>query len=285
MAAANLGPLYHTLVIARLTFRESRRRRLIWIGLGLGVVFSTLFTLGFYFAYRDVTTQDLNQLLLRQFSNVFMMAGLYVVNFLVVMVAVLTSVGTIAQEVSTNTIHAIAAKPIRRWEIVMGKWLGHATLLTAYTALMCAGVMIPVYVIAGYLPPNPLPGVLILTLESLTVLSVTMLASTLFNTLPAGLVAFMLYGVAFVGGWVEQIGALLESQTAQDIGVASSLLMPSEGLWRYAAGLMQGSGGLTSSLTPFSVTSQPSQAFAFYAVGYTLVLLGLAIWAFSEKDF
>lgn len=270
-------------VITGLTFREAWRRRLMWIGLGLGAVFLALFAVGFYFAWQDFTAHETRYIEL--FASIFMMAGLYVVNFLVVMVTVLTTVGSVSAEVQSNTIHAIAAKPIRRWEIVLGKWLGHAIMLAIYTTVLAGGIMLVTFFISGHFPDNALAGIGVLILESLAVLSMTMLGSTALSTLANGVVVFMLYGVGFVGGWVEQIGSLLQSRTAVDIGIASSLLMPGEGLWRYAAGLMQVRVPFNAPVTPFSVISQPSQAFVIYALIYTLVLLGAAMWSFSQRDF
>lgn len=275
-------------VITRLTLREAQRRRLLWIGLGLGLAFVALFALGYYFAYQDMLRSRpagmAQQAFADQFSSIMLSAGLYVINFLIVMIAVLTSVGTVASEISSHTIHALASKPIRRWEIVLGKWLGLAIMLVVYTVLLSSAIILMVYLISGYAVRNPLPAIGILSLEGLAVLSVTMLGSTLFSTLANGVVIFMLYGVAFVGGWVEQVGALVRSDTARDLGIASSLLMPSEALWRYAAGLLQ-PPGLLGSLTPFSVTSQPTPAFVVYSAIYTLGMLLAAMWAFSRRDF
>ena len=60
----------------------------------------------------------------REIYNFLAMAGLYVVNFLVVMMTVLTSVDTLAGEIASGTMQAVATKPLRRFEIVLGKWLG-----------------------------------------------------------------------------------------------------------------------------------------------------------------
>ena len=275
-------------VITRLTFREAQRRRLVWIGLGLGAAFVILFTVGYYFAYQEVLRNRpqgfSQQIFVDQFSGVMLSAGLYVINFLIIMITVLTSVGVIAGEISSQTIHALASKPIRRWEIVLGKWLGLATMLTIYTIILSVALMIAVRVIGGYTANNPLPALGILVLEGLTVLSVTLLGSSLMSTLANGVVIFMLYGVAFVGGWVEQIGTMAGSDTARNLGIASSLLMPSEALWRYAASLLQ-SSGLLGAISPFSTVSQPTPAFVAYAGVYVVALLGAAMWAFSRRDF
>ena len=284
-----LQPAHQVAVITRLTLREAQRRRMLWLGLGLGLAFVALFATGYYFAHADFQQQvERNASLIRQadlFNSMFLSAGLYVVNFLIVMITALTTVGAVSAEIDSDTIHAIAAKPIRRWEIVLGKWLGHTLMAVVYTTLLAAGVMLSVYAISGYATPSGGSVLLILILESLAVLSVTLLGSTLLSTLANGVAVFMLYGLAFVGGWVEQIGAVLDSQTAVDLGIASSLLMPSEALWRYAAGLMQRSSSFNMPVSPFSVTSQPTPAAVVYAGAYTLALLLGAMWAFSRRDF
>ena len=274
-------------VITRLTFREAQRRRLLWIGLGLGGAFVILFALGFYFIYQESAqsvSESYRSTAMEQASAVLLTAGMYVINFLIVMITVLTTVGSISSEISTNTIHAIASKPIRRWEIMMGKWLGFATMITAYTILMSLALMGIVLLISGYVPPNPLSALLILILEGLTVLSVTLLGSTLFSTLANGVVVFMLYGVAFIGGWVEQIGVIVESQVARDLGIVSSLLLPSEALWRLAASYLQ-PPGLMGSITPFAVASKPTPAFVTYSLIYVFGLLVLGMWTLSRRDF
>ena len=216
----------------------------------------------------------------------FTVAGLYAVNFLVVVTTVLMAVGSISQEVSSDTIHAIAAKPLRRWEIFLGKWLGHAIMLAGYVILLFGGILLVVYVVSGsYVPPAPLQGLALMLLEGLVMLSVTLLGSTVLSTLANGVVVFMLYGLAFLGGWAEQFGAMLQSQTAVDLGILSSLLLPTEALWRRAAYAMQTSLTRSFGASPFGASSVPSDAFILYAALYTLAVLGLAVWAFSRRDF
>lgn len=285
----NLGTIHQLAVIIRLTLHEARRRKLLWLGLGMGVLFLALFGTGFHFAYEDFRGSFPPDFPFARaeyllFNNMFLTAALYVVNFLVVMITALTAVGSVSSEIDSGTIHAIAAKPIYRWQIILGKWIGQAMLVALYTALLSGGVMAIVYLISGYVARHALGVMLILTLEGLAVLSVTLLGSASLSTLANGVMVFMLYGLAFVGGWVEQIGTMLESRTAVDLGILSSLLMPSEGLWRYAVSLMQGGATDLTRMGPFMVFSQPTPAFVIYAVLYTLGLLGAAVWAFARRD-
>ena len=127
------------------------------------------------------------------------------------------------------------SKPIHRGEVVLGKWLGFAGLMALYVLLLAGGLVISVGVQGSYYPANLPIGIGLIYLETLLVMSVTLAFSSRLSTLATGAAVFGMYGIAFLGGWVEQIGALLQSQTAVDVGVLASLLMPSKSLWRRAA--------------------------------------------------
>jgi Cu-processing system permease protein len=272
-------------IIIKLTVREAQRRKLLWAAVALGVVFVALFGVGFHFVYQEVLRQtQLYGAELRVFGNFFLTAGLYVINFLAVMMAVLTSVGTLSGEIGSHTIQSLATKPIRRWEIVVGKWIGYAAMLAVYLIGLSGGVMLVVYLVAGYVPQNWLGTIAFLVLESWVILTVAILGGTLMSTIANGVVAFMLYGIAFAGGWVEQIGSLMQSETAVNIGIVTSLILPSEAIWRRAAYLMQPSLIRNLPSNPFTTASVPSPAMVVYAGVYIVGLLGLALWVFGRRD-
>jgi hypothetical protein len=113
---------------------------------------------------------------------------------------------------------------------------------------------------------------------------VSLLVGTRLATMTNGVTLFMLYGLAFIGSWVEQIGALLQSNAAVRVGVISSLLLPVEALWRRAAYLMQPPLAREIPASPFSTASVPSEAMVIYAVLYALVAIGLSIYSFHRRD-
>lgn len=267
-----------------LTIREAQRRRLLGVGLLLGTAFLVVFAIGFYVIYRefsrDPTDNDF------QFVNSFLLsAGFYAVNFLVTIMTVLVSVTTISSEIDSHTIDAIVTKPIGRWEVVLGKWLAFAALLVIYLLFLAFGLILIVYVQTGFLFDNIPIGLAIMTLQILTILSLTIAGGTRLSTIANGIVAFMLYGVAFLGGWVEQIGAMLANEAAVDIGIFTSLIMPTEIMWKKALSLFQpGMNGTTFVAGPFTVVSQPSNLMVVYAVIYTAALLLFALWSFTRRD-
>ncbi len=269
--------------ITWLTFHEARRRRMVLAGLGMGAVLILLFSVGVWLINGELHREAESLPVRQQIYNFLLMAGLYVVHFLTIMLAIFASVDTVSGEIASHTIQALVTKPVRRWQILLGKWLGYALMLTLYLLLLGGGIMLAMYAQVGYWPDNPAQGLLLLVLEALVLLSLSMLGGTRFATLTNGVLLFMLYGLAFIGAWVEQIGALLRSESAINIGIVASLLLPVEALWRLAANLMQPP---TADImpTPFSAISVPSTAMVVYAVGYAAVALSLAMYSFSKRD-
>ncbi len=276
----------NTFVIARLTFREASRRWVAWAALLLGFIFLIVYAVGFNEIQRGIKGDvSSTPSLMGEMHNFMLMAGLYVVNFLTVMMAVLTSVDTLSGEIASGTIHSLVTKPMRRWEIVMGKWLGFAGMLTLYLLFMAGGVMGVVYLISGYYAPNPFQGLGLMWLNVVLLFSVSILGGSILSTLANGVLVFGLYSIAFIGGWIEQFGSLMNNQTAVNIGVICSLIIPSDALWRRAAYEMQSPiMSMFNRFSPFSSGSVPSPLMIIYAFLYTLVVIALAINQFNRRD-
>jgi ABC-type transport system involved in multi-copper enzyme maturation permease subunit len=212
------------------------------------------------------------------------MAGLYVVNFLTVAMAVLTSVDTLSGEIASGTVHTLVSKPLQRREIVIGKWLGFVGMLSLYLLLMAGGTILLVYLISGYTAPNLLRGLSLLWLNAILLLGVSLAGGAVLSTLANGVLVFGMFGIAFVGGWIEQIGSFMQNQTAVNVGIISSLLIPSEALWKRAAFEMQSPLVSALGFSPFSASSMPSLVMVFYGMIYAILALLLAIRLFNKRD-
>jgi Cu-processing system permease protein len=277
----------NVLTITWLTFHEARRHKMVLAAILLGLLFIALYIAGFLFIVSQATdisgargaaAQNLG-------LSVLTIAGLYVVHFLTIMLAIFASVATISGEISSHTIQAIATKPVRRWEIVLGKWIGYAIMLVPYSAFLSGGIIFSVYAITDFLPPNYPQAIGLIALQALVLLSLSLLGGTRFSTLTNGVVLFMLYGLAFIGSWIEQIGSFFQSRAAVNVGIVTSLLMPVEALWRLAAGMMQPPLlGLDRLSLLFGAASLPSGWMVVYSFAFVLVVLALAMRQFSRRD-
>ncbi len=276
------------ITIMRLTFREAIRRRIVLAALILGIAFLFLYGLGFHFILQEMTQSRAYQFqaerMTAQAYNMLLMAGLYVVNFLTIAIAALITADSLAGEIQSGTVQAVVTKPIRRANVVLGKWLGIAGLLLMYILLMGGGVILILFAMAGYQPPNWIPGLALIYFNSLIIMSLTLAFSSTLSTLATGGAVFGAFGLAFIGGWVERIGTLLNNQTAANLGILSSLLLPSEAIWNKAANLMTSPLINMMGISPFSSSSVPSTMMLVYAGIYLLAALGAAIWQFSQRD-
>ena len=158
-------------------------------------------------------------------------------------------------------------------------------MLLIYISLLAGGILLIVYFRADFAFQDPIPAISLMVLQGLAVLSLSLLGGTRLSTLSNGVLAFALYGIAFLGSFVEQIGAFLRNETAVNIGIITSLLMPSEILRVKAFSMLLPQFTNSPFLSgPFIVASQPSDLMLWYAGGYTLTLLLLALYSFTVRD-
>jgi Cu-processing system permease protein len=275
------------LVIMRLTFRESIRRRIVTTAILLGAAFLILYSVGVHMIISNARPNPggaVSSVVRSEENNVLLLAGLYAVTFLSIAIGALLASDTLAGEISSGIIQTIVTKPIRRIDVVLGKWLGFAGLLGLYLLLMGGGVIASIGLQSGYLPRNLGFGIALIYLESLLIMSVSLMCSSMFSALATGGVVFGLYGLSFIGGWVEQIGSFLQNTTAVNVGIVASLIIPSESLWRRAAFEMQSPLSGALGISPFGTISVPSTAMLVYAFIYMVAAVIITLRIFSRRD-
>ncbi len=266
-----------TLTIARLTWLEARRRKIALAAVTCGLVFLAVYATAAFFAHRSVAQGAVNLVQQRIMFQMLLQVGLYVVNFLVIACAVLLSVDTLSGEMSSGVIQTLASKPIDRAAIVLGKWLTYWLMTGAYLLLMAGGVVLSVWAAAGIVAPNLPSALLLMWLGATVMLTVTILGGTRLTTIANGIVAFALYGIAFIGGWLEQIATVLRNDAVRYFGTTISLVSPADAMYRRAAHELQPTALLGIQLTPFTPLSVPSVAMIVWAIAFVLVTLLLAI--------
>ncbi|MFT7584710.1 MAG: Cu-processing system permease protein [Cellvibrionaceae bacterium] len=272
--------------IARLTIHEGVRRNLVRLSLGLGLLFLIVFGVGMHYIFLQFEDADFMSASEMQMPAIGLtIVGLYVINFLVILISVLISVAAISSEIDTHVIDTIVTKPVRRWEIVLGKWLGFVIMISVYTLVMAGGLIIISIMRTGVELENIAGGLILMCLNGVLVMTISIAGGTRLSTLANGVVAFMLYGIAFIGTWVENIGAVFENEAAVNIGIISSLVVPAEAVWRKASLLFQPRIlGNPQFAGPVTVFSEPSDMMIWYSIFYVAILLSWSLWSFSNRD-
>jgi len=276
-------------VMAGVTFREAARKKILWLALAAGTGFLALFGTGLYFNLKDLAVRP-NHLMARAGINSLLMLGLYAVDGLAVAMTVMISADTLSGEIASGTIQAVATKPVARWEVLLGKWLGFVGMMTLYLVMIVGGVAGLTYALsahflrAGVAPRHLLLGTSLIWLECLLMLNLTMLCGTTFSTLTNAVLALGMHGIAFMGGWIEQAGTITHSPRAVTVGIVASVLMPSESLWRRAVHEMQSPLVSAFNFGPWGNESVPSGLMVAFAAAYLIVALALALHRFARRD-
>lgn len=271
-------------IMAGVTFREAARRRILWTALAAAVILLAIFAVALRLQVLEFQGRPMSPFVRYQVESGMLMVGLYTCDLLAVVMTILTSIDTIAGEITSGTIQAIATKPIARWQILGGKFVGFVAMIVAFVALTFCGTIAVAYAATGVLPEHPLRGFMLMSSECVLVLTVSFYLGTRFTTLTVGVLALGLQAVAFMGGWLEQVSGFSQSEHIVTLGVITSLVMPSESLWRRAAFEMQTPLAGSLSFSPFANVSIPSNTALAYAAVFAACVLAAALWRLSRRD-
>lgn len=272
------------LTIARLTWIEARRTRIAQAALICAAVFLAAYGTAAYFLFRLDADASSPVIFIRQAQfAIVTLIGLYVANFLTLAVAVMLPVDSISGEIGSGIMQTLVSKPIPRSSVVLGKWLAFLAMTGVYLLVVAGGIVGVVRMLTGYLQPHLLTALPLMFLGAAILLTLSIAGGTRFETVTNGIVVFGFYAIAFIGGWVEQIGFALGNEAARYIGTAISLVSPVDALWRLASHDMQPPLMQQLQMSPFSSAAVPSTAMVVWAVGFLMITLLLALRQFRLR--
>ncbi len=131
--------MQNTWVIARNTFGDALRKRVLLIFLLLAFVMLTLAMLLNYFTAREQST-------------IFKSTQLVIILIFGALIAITTAVFLIPNEIERRTIYSVLAKPVQRWEFFLGKFLGGSLTVGFMVGLMTVALMAVVFVLSAKPP-------------------------------------------------------------------------------------------------------------------------------------
>jgi ABC-type transport system involved in multi-copper enzyme maturation permease subunit len=230
----------------------------------------------------------LSQLTAGQEVKIIKDLGLSAISVFGLFIAVFIGIGLVSKEVEKRSVYSLLAKPITRPQFILGKFCGLLATLTVNVTIMTAALYIVLAIYSARTPPEikavwdapaldpALLTALFLILEELALVTAVAL---LFSTFAGPIVAAALtFGLVVVGNFnsdLKNFEAIVES--------------PAVG-W-LARGLYYALPNLASFDVKLQVVHGQPVSLAFvglstaYAATYIGVLLVLAIWIFSRRDF
>jgi ABC-type transport system involved in multi-copper enzyme maturation permease subunit len=217
----------------------------------------------------------------------------FLFSFVIALGAALVGAPAMAESIANGEILAVLARPVRRADVALGRWLGTVIALAIYVAIAGGVELFVVQLTTGYVPPQPLLALAYLCGLACVVTTAAVALATRLPALAAGIVAALLFGLAWIGGIIESIGLALGNQRLADAGTVVALLFPTDAFWRGAVYALQPAVFATVSVSanangagvnPFAVTSPPPAAILAWAFGWIVVVLVAGIIAFRARD-
>jgi ABC-type transport system involved in multi-copper enzyme maturation permease subunit len=278
------------LTVAGLTLREAARRRVVRALLVLTVVLLALSAWGFS------KLVGLDTELGTMTSGEARLVASLLLNLIMFGMSLIAAIGTaflagptLAGEVESGQALAILARPVRRSAVLLGKWLGLVTFGCGYVVLAGLAQILVVRATVGYWPPAPAAGLALLAAETVVLLTLALLLSSVVSTMASGIVAVGLFGSTWVAGVVGGIGGALGNQGVERVGTVSRILLPTDGLWRGAMNAFQdpialvqmgpGEGGF-----PFLSEAPLTPAYLAWAAVWIAMIWGLTALSFARRD-
>lgn len=280
------------LLFADLTLRELARRRVVAVVALLTLVIVAFTGWGMHrLATSVVDGTPLPDAAVRATAAGIVLLLAFLFSFVLALGAALIGAPALAESIANGEILAVLARPIRRGDVVVGRWFGTVLALAVYIALAGGIELVVVRLATGYLPPHPVTALAYLTALAAVVTTAAIALAARLPAPAAGIVAALLFGLAWIGGIVEAIGLGLGNMKLADAGTLVTLFFPSDALWRGAiyalepavfASAAAASGAGTPN--PFEVTAPPPPAMLVWAVGWIVVVLVTGIVLFRSRD-
>jgi ABC-type transport system involved in multi-copper enzyme maturation permease subunit len=260
------------LAVARNTFREAVRNKVLYslLVFALALIVSSL---------------ALGELSVHEEARTVRDVGLFGVDLFGVLIAVFVGVNLLYKELALKTVYTILSKPIARWEFVLGKWLGVMATLTVQVAVMGAvlALTLALFCPGGSESVDPaLLGALWLLLVNVTIVSsLAMLFSSFSSPFLSGVFSL---GVFVLGRTVPDVRALADRLGgAAGAGLRSlCAVLPNLHLYSPSSTIPGAEQALASS--SFMGPSYIGWATG-YGLGYSALVLALAMFIFARRDF
>jgi ABC-type transport system involved in multi-copper enzyme maturation permease subunit len=281
------------LLFAELTLRELARRRLVAAVALLTLAIVAFTAWGMHrLATAVVDGAPLADPAVRGAAAGIVILLAFLFSFVLALGAALVGAPAMAESIANGEILAVLARPVRRADVALGRWLGTVVALAIYVAVAGGVELLVVRVTTGYMPPQPLVALAYLCGLACVVTTAAVALATRLAALAAGIVSALLFGLAWIGGIVQSIGLALGNQRLADAGTVVALVFPSDALWRGALYALQpavftaaaSQAGVSGSVNPFTATSPPPAPILMWAAGWIVVVIVAGIMSFRTRD-
>jgi ABC-type transport system involved in multi-copper enzyme maturation permease subunit len=203
-------------VVAVNTFREAVRDRVLY-----NLVFFALLMMGAAILVGQVSI-GINRL-------VIVNLGLSAISVIGLVMAVFIGVGLIQKEIEKRTLYSLLARPVRRWEFLVGKYGGLLLTLLVNTSFMTIGLAAALYYVGRPFVRSDvtvLVAIYFILLELALVTAIALFFSCFSSPMLSTLFTLAIYVTGLFAGDIRDFGALTNDRAMEAFTRALYYLVP-----------------------------------------------------------
>jgi ABC-type transport system involved in multi-copper enzyme maturation permease subunit len=277
------------LTIAGLTLREASRRRVLYALAGLTIALLALSAWGFSRLAAESGFATLTSGQARLVASQLLNLVMFGMSLIAALGTAFLAGPTLAGEVESGISLSVLARPVRRSAVLLGKWLGLVVFGSGYVVIAGLAQCLVVRLTVDYWPPDPAAALALLAGQTIVLLTLGLLLSTVISPMASGVVAVGLFGATWVAGVVGGIGEALGNDGVARIGTISRILLPTDGLWRGAMHGFQDVSAFTQlgperAAFPFISAAPLTFGYLAWAAVWVAMVWGLAALTFLRRD-
>ncbi len=214
--------------------------------------------------------------------------GLSAIGIFGLFMAIFIGIGLVSKEVERRSVYSLLAKPIRRGDLVLGKYLGLVLTLVVNMAVMAAAL----YVVLGYIgwgtsdlakkgweaplfDPALLVAVGMTLVQLMMITAIALFFSTFSTPILSAVLTFCVYVAGYFSADLRNFDQVVSSRAAQMAARALYYVLPNFGAFDLTAQVVHG----------LHVGRRYVALNTAYGLLYIAILLVMSVTIFSRRDF
>lgn len=248
--------------IAINTFREAIKDRI-------------LYSLLFFALLMIAGSVLLSTLTLGEQAKIIKDVGLAAISIFGLLIAIFVGIQLVYKEIDKKTIYTIIAKPITRYQFLLGKYFGLILTLVVEVAVMTVGYMLIIWIYAGYFDFVLLKAILLIFFQLMVITAVAIMFSTFSTPALSGLFTLGVYVIGHLSGDLKVFGGGSEIAVVRHVSNFLYYLLPNLSNFNIKGEVVYNIP-VSWKFILFSIT---------YGILYIFILLLISTVIFNRRDF
>jgi ABC-type transport system involved in multi-copper enzyme maturation permease subunit len=201
--------------------------------------------------------------------------GLAALTLFCVLIAILIGGRLVYKEIEKRTVYIVLAKPVRRWEFIVGKYFGLLAVLAVSIAVMAVAFYVILLVTGVPLSAYPLVAMAMTMCELAILTAVAILFSTFVTPIASAVFTFGVYFVGHLTRDLRLLAAMSPSPLVQAVSQLLYFTLPNLNNFNVRGEVVH-----NVLLDPGALSLS-----VLYALAYSATLLLVSVLIFSRRDF